>query len=150
MTWLSGASTVRFELSLVCLRKGRGGIGVQGRRTVHGRKRGTFGSTVLPVLVVLVRVRRCSSSAWLETSLGELDHQGAPAFHVMILDPQIFIFPQHHSRQPLHHQHPLSHHAHRHQHQFDPARRHTYQHHPMRRHTRDNSRTPGKRAMTQS
>jgi hypothetical protein len=81
---------------------------------------------------------------------------------VMILGPQIFIFPQHLSRQPLHHQHPISRqahqhqfdparrHAYRHQHQFNPARRHAYRHPRMRRHTRDNSRTPGKRAMTWS
>jgi hypothetical protein len=75
-------------------------------------------------------------------------HGKAVAIDVMILDPQIFIFPQHLSRQPLHHQHLLSRHVHRHQ--FNPACHHEHRHHPMRPNTRDNSRMPGKKATTQS
>jgi hypothetical protein len=61
--------------------------------------------------------------------------------HVMILDPQNFIFPQHLSPLPLHHQYPLSRHTHRHQ--FDPAPCHKHQCHPMDQYRRPRPNTRG-------
>jgi hypothetical protein len=96
-----------------------------------------FTSPIRKVALALTLIKGSEVDGWANDVGLWLDSfdpttQDMPTICVMILDPQIFIFPQHLSRQPLHHPHPLSRLAHRHQHQFDPARRHAYQHHPMR------------------